>query len=242
MFRGVGTAAEEDKMFRDRLRSAWVAVIAGLLVGAVVGFAVYQGSRLQGQSLYTLCGTTAGGVAAIVIHGYARSIQLTEITLSIPQFSNVKFAVTKDNKAVAWRLFVDTVTRVSLQPLDEGTGIVREAMNSLYAIFGSTRQTLAEARPSRRTGNVPTVEHLAIAMLNKELRPFLSAWHPKLQAWEKEHPGESEAEWPDNDRCRQELASVQSRLVRYAAGFGELSGVTNAQEIIGGTLELDEVT
>jgi len=38
------------------------------------------------------------------------------------------------------------------------------------------------------------------------------------------------------------LASVQSRLVRYAAGFGELSGVTNAQEIIGGTLELDEVT
>jgi hypothetical protein len=177
----------------------WTAVIVGLLVGAVVGFAIYQGSRLEGQSLFVLCGTTAGGVAAVVIYGYARSIRLTEITLSIPQFSNVKFAVTRDNKAVAWRLFVETVTRVSLQPLDRSSGIVREAMNSLYALFGTTRQTLAEAQPSTRTGQAPTVEHLAIAMLNKELRPFLSTWHPRLQAWEKEHPGESETAWPDND-------------------------------------------
>jgi high-affinity Fe2+/Pb2+ permease len=46
----------------------WAAVIIGLLVGAVVGFAVYQGSRLEGQSLFVLCGTTAGGVAAVVIY------------------------------------------------------------------------------------------------------------------------------------------------------------------------------
>lgn len=223
-------------MWRDRLRGPLTAVIIGLVVGAVVGFAVYQGSRLQGQSLYILCGTTAGGVAAVVIHGYARSIQLTEITLSVPQFSDVKFAVTKDNKAVAWRLFVETVTRVSLQPLDQGTGLIREAMNSLYALFSITRQTLAEATPSRRTGTAPTVEHLAIAMLNKELRPFLSSWHPKLKAWED--TGKPESEWPDNDRCRQELASMQARLVRYAAGFGELGGVTSAQEIMDGTLVL----
>ncbi|CAI7975200.1 conserved hypothetical protein [Frankia sp. Hr75.2] len=221
-------------MLRDWARSRWTAVVTGLLAGAGTGLAVYQGSRLEGQSLFILCGTTAGGVAALVIHGYASSIRLTELTLSIPQFSNAQFVVTKDNKAVAWRLFIEMVTRVSLQPLDQGTGKIREAMNSLYALFGITRQTLAEAQPSRRIGNAPTVEHLAVAMLNKELRPFLSRWHPRLQAWENEHPGELESAWPDDEECRQELSSMQARLIRYAAGFGELSGVTNVQAIMGG--------
>jgi hypothetical protein len=210
------------------------------MVGAVVGVAVYQGSRLKGQGLYVLCGTTAGGVAAIIIHAYARTIKLAEVTLSIPQFSNVKFAVTKDNKTVAWRLFVETVTRVSLQPLDRDSGNLREAMNSLYALFGVTRQVLAESQPTKSTRDTPTVEHLAITMLNRELRPFLALWHPKLKSWEREHPGQPEAAWPDDAACRSDLASMQQRLARYAIGFGELGGVVNVREIMGAAHIIDD--
>jgi len=217
-------------------------VAVGLLVGAAAGLAVYQGSRLSGRSLFVLCGTTAGGVAAVVIHGYTRTIRLTEITLSIPQLTDLRFAVTKDNKAVAWRLFVETVTRVSLQPMDAASGLIREALNSLYALFTITREVLTQTQPSRGTGGNPTVEHLAIAMLNNELRPFLSTWHPRMRAWEQQNPGIPDSRWPDGGTCRRDLASMQQRLVRYAAAFGELAGVANGQEVMKGTLTPDLVS
>jgi hypothetical protein len=34
---------------------------------------------------------------------------------------------------------------------------------------------------------------------------------------------------------------MQARLVRYAAGFGELGGITNAYELMGGTVPPDQV-
>ncbi|MEU7923205.1 hypothetical protein [Micromonospora zamorensis] len=223
-------------MGRNWFSSRWAAVVVGLLVGAMAGLAVYQGSRLTGQSLFVLCGTTAGGVAAIVVHGYARNVQLTEVTVSVPQFSDLHFAVTADNKQVAWRLFVETVTRVSVQPLMEGTGLIREAMNSLYALFATTREILTQTQPSRRAGKTPTVEHLAIAMLNNEIRPFLSRWHPQLLHWAQENKSLPESAWPDAAECRSELTAMQERLSRYAIGFGELAGLPEATEVMVGNL------
>ncbi|WP_431918798.1 hypothetical protein [Micromonospora wenchangensis] len=220
-------------MARTWLRSRWTALLIGLAAGAAVGLAVYQGSQLQGRGLYVLCGTTAGAVAAVVVHGYGRSVRLTEITVTIPQFSQATFAVTNDNRAVAWRLFVETATRVSQQPLDNDTGLVREAMNSLYSLFATVRQTIVDASPSTRTGDRPTVEHLAISMLNKEIRPFLSTWHPRLKAWEQEHPERPESDWPGDVACRADLEAMRQRLGRYVTGFAELSGVASPEELIG---------
>src|SRR4051794_15550072 len=104
-------------MSRGWVYRRWVVVITGLAVGAAAGLAVYQGSQLEGQSLYILCGTAAGGVAATISYGFGRSVRLAEITLSVPQFSSMKFAVTKSNRVVAWKLFVEATTRVTLQPL-----------------------------------------------------------------------------------------------------------------------------
>lgn len=218
------------------VRSRWVAITIGLLAGAAVGAAVYQGSRLNGQSLFILCGTTAGGVAAIVIRGYARNVQLNEVVISVPQFSQLRFAVTRDNKVVAWRLFVETATRVSTQSLDGGGGLVREAMNSLYALFTVTREVLAQVQPSQRAGSKPTVEYLAIAMLNKEIRPFLSRWHPRLLAWEQGNASRPESDWPEATACRADLAAMQQRLIRYALGFGELAGVPHVGQLMSGEL------
>lgn len=171
-------------MRRRWMHNRWFAGTAGIVVGGAVGLAVYQGSRLAGEPLFVLCGTTAGAVAAIVINGYARTIHLTEMTVSVPQFSELRFAVTRNNELVAWRLFVEATTRVASQPMDEGNGIVREVLSSFYVLFQIVRQVLAEAHPSRHTGGKPTIEHLAIAMLNNEMRPFMSKWHARLAQWE----------------------------------------------------------
>ena len=37
----------------------WFALLAGLVVGGLVGLAVYWGSQLTGAALYALCGTVA---------------------------------------------------------------------------------------------------------------------------------------------------------------------------------------
>jgi hypothetical protein len=219
------------------LRSRWAAVVIGLLVGAATGLAVFQGSRLTGPSLFVLCGTVAGGVTAVVIHGYARAIRLTEVTVEVPHLSELRFAVTRDNRQVAWQLFVESATRISIQRLGEDSGLVREAMNSLYTLFTTTREILTQAQPSRRTGRNPTVEHLAVAMLNNEIRPFLAKWHPRLRAWEMSHKDQPEHSWPENLDCRSELGEMQERLISYTVSFGELAGIPNVNDVMWGVLD-----
>lgn len=157
--------------------------------------------------------------------------------MTVPQLSELRFVVTKDTKKVAWKLFVETVTRVSTQPLADGTGLLREAMTSLYGLFQVVRDTLKETLPSPVQGRAPTVEQLAITMLNLELRPFLSRWHPELRQWEQANPGADEAGWPAGAACRRELAQVQSRIRGYAVGYARLAGVDDAAALITGVGE-----
>ena len=69
-------------------------------------------------------------------------------------------------------------------------------------------------------------------MLNHQLRPFLSKWHPRLREFEKANPDEPESAWPDNAACRTELRIVQANLVDYALGFADLAGVRAAEVTI----------
>jgi hypothetical protein len=214
------------------LYQRWFAVIVGLLLGALVGLAVYGGSRLTGVSLYVLCGTVAGGVAALAFYGYSRAVHLTELTVSIPHLTDLTFAVTPNNERIAWRLFVESATRISTQPLAEDSGVMHEALDSLYKLYTSVRAILLEASPTHRPTVTQTVEHLAIAMLNQQMRPFLSRWHARLTAWEKAHPDTPEAEWPDNAACRAELEQMRQGLLRYVRGLGELAGVRDIESLL----------
>ena len=40
----------------------------------------------------------------------------------------------------AWALYVELVTHIAVQELADDAGLVREAMNSLHTLFGTTRQ------------------------------------------------------------------------------------------------------
>ena len=51
-------------------------------------------------------------------------------------------------RTAAWKLYVELNTRIATQPLDESDGVLREALSSLYAVFGITRETLKEAGPA----------------------------------------------------------------------------------------------
>jgi hypothetical protein len=214
----------------------WLRVTSSAVAGAVTGLLVYLGAQLPAFWLAVAGGTVTGVTIGLVAQVYRRAVRLTGATLSVPQLGQLHFAITRESQQVAWRMFVELVTRISTQPLDDRSGRLRSALNSLYSLLGFTRELLRENPPSQQTGPEPTVEELAITMLNAELRPFLIHWHRTLTDWRQANPDLSEADWPLHAQCRSQLVEVQGRLRQYAVNFGQLAGVPNAERVATGSL------
>src|SRR5262249_40225248 len=152
-----------------------VVVSVGILIGTFAGWLVFLVSDFTGWRLFLLRGALIGIITSLALMIYLRraaTVTLSEITLSVPEFAEMKFAVNSEYRRVAWKLFIATLTRVATQPLAHETGFLREALTSLYKLFADTRELLKNMHPSKPTSEA-TVEVFAIKMLNQELRPFL---------------------------------------------------------------------
>ncbi|WP_261991460.1 hypothetical protein [Streptomyces sp. OR43] len=202
-------------------------------IGALTGLAVFSLTQVTSRSLFVITGGVAGAAAVLAVQWYQRTARLTEVKVTVPQLSELTFTVNNDSRQVAWQLFVETVTRVSTQPLASDQGVIREALGSMYGLFATTRETLKASRPSAAVPSGQTVEYLAITMLNQALRPYLSHWHPRLQEFEREHPDGQESAWSQNAACRAAMREVQRDLYDYAIGFARLAGVREAEALIG---------
>lgn len=150
------------------------------------------------------------------------------VEVSLPfGIGKVTLKADEAQQRAAWALYVELITRVSVQPLDDEHGLLREALNSLYSIFQVTRTVLKEAGPSVARGP-QSLGPIAIAVLNMGLRPFLSEWHPRLLAYEQMMPRnmtqfEYERQWEHFDEMRESLRSVQSSLLIYADLLARIS-------------------
>jgi hypothetical protein len=215
------------------VRGLWIRTLVTGVIGALGGLLLYAAGHIGGRILFTALGTAIGVGASLVFQIYERAVRLTEITLNVPQLSQLTFVINNDSRQVAWKIFVEIVTRVATQPLESQSGLLREALASLHGLFSVTRELLKNSQPSRPSSG-QTVESLALGMLNSVLRPFLSKWHPRLLEYERADPGARPSDWPENDSCRADLVLVQSQLRQYARGFAQLAGVANAEIMIDG--------
>ena len=159
------------------------------------------------------------------------SAVLKKVTVSLPfGIGSASWEADPTERNAAWELYVELVTRVAVQSLDPQEGLVREAMNSLYSLFGSTREILRKAGPKVGASH-DSVGGIAIAVLNNGLRPFLSKWHPLLLEWEDQKasstsPKAHEKAWKEDVVVRSELDSLRQKLEQYANALAEISGVT----------------
>ena len=201
-------------------------LIIGTIIGALVGWLVFSVSILKGKSLFLVGGGLIGLIVSALLVAYTTrrfgALALSEITVSVPEFAEMKFAVNSEYRHVAWKLFIETLTRVATQPLGTEHGSLREAIASLHRLFTDTRELLKTMRPSKPTAGI-TVEVCAAKMLNQEIRPFLSRWHVRLQEFESRHNEMAESDWQDNAACRKELEALRNRLISYTRAFGELA-------------------
>ncbi|MCH8823500.1 MAG: hypothetical protein IH984_08345 [Planctomycetes bacterium] len=156
--------------------------------------------------------------------------RLSKVSVSLPfGIGSAEWESDPTERRAAWSLYVELVTRIAVQPIEVDRGLDREALDSLYSLFQSTRDVLKEAGPSIGAAR-DSVGGIAITVLNRGLRPLLSKWHSVLTDYESKRPPrissiEHERAWPDRDLFRKELEQLRQNLEQYATALAVIAGV-----------------
>jgi hypothetical protein len=159
-----------------------------------------------------------------------KSLKISKVEFSLPWgIGKVELQPDPTVKRAAWVLYIELVTRIAVEPMPFNEGVLREALSSLYSLFKTTRDVLRDAGPNVGI-SASTLGGIAIGVLNRGLRPFLSYWHPALQSWEDRKPQgaspqEHEKQWPEEERLRTELEKLSGELQEYADALGKIAGV-----------------
>lgn len=143
-----------------------------------------------------------------------------------------EWAPDDSERQASWEMFVELVTRVTVVELHEEEGLLREALDSFYSLFGTTREILRVHGPTTATsasGSAVSFGHLAVAVLNWGIRPLLSKWHPLLEDYELDRPPsvsrlDWERRWERKHEIREDVEEVREFLVAYAGLLGEVCG------------------
>lgn len=129
------------------------------------------------------------------------------------KFAQLEFEATDDDMTAAWDMYVELITRIATQELDEDYGDEKTALSSIYALFPITREIL-----KTKGMLAPNFTKIAVVVLNQILRPFLSKWHRRCLAREFENP-ESCIEF------RKELENIRIQLLCYSRMLAEMAKV-----------------
>ena len=136
---------------------------------------------------------------------------LSSLKLNIG-FLNAEFKPNDADRAAAWDLYIELLTRVTTQDLPVEHGDEKTALDSVFAMFSLTREILRRHGPSNEFAK------LAIPVLNQVIRPFTAKWHKLSLA----------SAFQDSAKCeefRAELSWLQLRLRHYTQALSEMAGV-----------------
>jgi hypothetical protein len=137
---------------------------------------------------------------------------LTGLQVKLP-ILEMEWKPSDPDKDAAWDLYIELLTRITTQPLPEEHGIEQTALDSIYALFGITRQTLkAHGR------SCIEFTRIAVIILNQVVRPFTAKWHRKSQ----------DGAFDSSEQCavfRAELQDLQIQLRNYTQLLADMADV-----------------
>lgn len=149
-----------------------------------------------------------------------KDFHLEKIKLG-PKGAAVEIAFEPADKDAAWELYIEMLTRIVTQPLPSDAGDEKTALDSVYALFGITREILR--RHGRGTIQFSKV---AIPVLNQVVRPFTAKWHRESLAGAFDHESKRK-------EFREELAALQKDLRNYnrmLADIAEVEDLTSLEQ------------
>jgi hypothetical protein len=124
----------------------------------------------------------------------------------------------KDREA-AWELYIEMLTRIVTQPLPAEHGDEKTALESVYALFGITREIL-----KRKGRDCVQFSKVAVVILNQVVRPFTAKWHKFAiaGAFDKEK-GRTE--------FRKDLSALQVVLRNYTQALADIAQVEDLSQL-----------
>ncbi len=137
---------------------------------------------------------------------------MTSLKISAP-FLEMEWKPQDEDKAAAWELYIELLTRIATKPLDAEHGDEKTALDSVFSLFSITRQVL-----KNNTRNCTEFTKIAIVVLNQVVRPFTAKWH-RLSL---------QGAFNDAEQCisfRSELVALQVTLRKYTKMLANMAGV-----------------
>lgn len=138
--------------------------------------------------------------------------ELTGLSIKLP-ILEMEWSPADADKDAAWDMYVELLTRIGSQPLDDRAGVEKTALESIYRLFGLTRETI-KAHGRDCIG----FTRVAVIILNQVIRPFTAKWHRLSE----------QGAFDDPARCaefREELRALRNKLVNYTGMLAEIAGV-----------------
>lgn len=137
---------------------------------------------------------------------------MTSLKITAP-FMEMEWRPKDEDKAAAWDLYVELLTRIATQPLDPSHGDEKSALDSVYSLFPITREIL-----KTHTRECQEFAKIAIVVLNQKVRPFTAKWHRlSLQG--------AFADTEASNQFRDELAALQETLKKFTKMLASMAGV-----------------
>ena len=143
---------------------------------------------------------------------------MTSLKINTP-FLEMEWKPKEEDKAAAWELYIELLTRITTQPLSENHGDERAALASVHSIFGLTRGII-----KNHGRDCEEFTKIAIVVLNQIVRPFTAKWH-KLDL---------DGAFKKRKQCqlfRKELKNLQAKLRAYSGMMAQMAGVEDLTDL-----------
>ena len=136
---------------------------------------------------------------------------MTSLKISVP-FLEMEWNPSEPDKAAAWALYIELLTRITTQPLgDDGDDAA--ALQSVYSLFPTTRSIIRE-----NGRECIEFTKLAVVVLNQKVRPFTAKWH-------RISLGATFGTPDVREQFRKELQELQDVLRKYSGMLADMAGV-----------------
>lgn len=129
------------------------------------------------------------------------------------KFAEMEFKLVEDDQIAAWEMYVELLTRITTQSLDDEVGDEETALTSIYNLFDITRDIL-----KTKGRNATQFTKVAIIVMNQIIRPFTAKWH-------KKKIDGAFSDWGECYTFRTELKELQDNLISYTRLLAEMANV-----------------
>lgn len=143
---------------------------------------------------------------------------MTSLKIKTP-FLEADWKPKDKDKDAAWELYIELLTRIATQPLPKEHGDEETALESVYKLFGLTREII-----KRHGRECIEFTKIAIVVLNQKVRPFTAKWH-KIMLEDGFSKNEVRIQF------REELKELQKVLKTYTKMLSDMAGVEDLTEL-----------